>query len=136
MGDVPEQRREPRVVLNAPVRIATIDAERDPGSGRAFFRSCSEFCTNVSRNGLFIRTAEPLEPGRRLLVELKLPGGRDVEAVGRVAWVEKSLAPGSDRGIGVELVGGAPEQLASLQAFVARSAGRRRPAPDGRRSVG
>jgi uncharacterized protein (TIGR02266 family) len=124
------------VVLNAPVRIATIDAERDPGTGRAFFRSCSEFCANVSRNGLFIRTAEPLEPGRRLLVELKLPGGSDVEAVGRVAWVEKSLAPGTERGIGVELVGGAPEQLASLQAFVARSARRHRPDPDGTSSVG
>jgi uncharacterized protein (TIGR02266 family) len=136
MRDAPEQRREPRVALNAPVRIATIDAERDPGTGRTFFRSCSEFCSNVSRTGLFIRTAEPLEPGRRLLVELKLPGGSDVEAVGRVAWVEKSLAPGADRGIGVELVGGAPEQLASLQAFVAHSAQPRRPDSDGASSVG
>lgn len=131
-----EQRREPRVVLNAPVRIATIDAEEDPGTGRVFFRSCSEFCTNVSRNGLFIRTAEPLEPGRRLLVELKLPGGRDVEAVGRVAWTKRSLDPGADRGIGVELVGGAPEQLASLQAFVARAARPRRRDPEGQSSVG
>jgi len=136
MRDDPEQRREPRVVLNAPVRIATIDPERDPGTGRAFFRSCSEFCTNVSRNGLFIRTAEPLEPGRRLLVELKLPGGRDVEAVGRIAWVERSLAPGTDRGVGVELVGGTPEQLASLQAFVSHSARRRMRDPGGTSSVG
>jgi uncharacterized protein (TIGR02266 family) len=132
----PDQRREPRVLLNAPVRIATIDPEKDPGTGRTFFRTCSEFCSNVSRNGLFIRTAEPLEPGRRLLVELKLPGGRDVEAVGRVAWVERSLAPGTDRGIGVELVGGVPEQLASLQAFVSRNARGRRREPDGSASVG
>jgi len=131
-----DPRREPRVPLSLPVRIATIDPETDPRTGRAFFRSCSEFCSNVSRNGIFIRTSEPLEPGRRLLVELKLPGGRGVEAVGRVAWVKRSLAPEKETGVGVELVGGVPDQLASLQAFVSRSARQRRSGPGGPASLG
>jgi len=49
--------REPRVPLNAPVRISTIDPETDPGTGRRFFRSSDEVCANVSRTGLFIRTS-------------------------------------------------------------------------------
>jgi hypothetical protein len=117
------RRREPRVPMNAPVRISTIDPEMDPGTGRAFFRSSDEVCANVSRTGLFIRTAEPLEPGRRLLVELRLPGGEDIDAVGRVAWVKKSLAPRAERGIGVELLGATSEELASLQSWIARSRG-------------
>jgi uncharacterized protein (TIGR02266 family) len=127
-------RREPRVPLNTPVRIATIDPERDPGDGRPFFRSSREVCENVSRGGLFIRTAEPLEPGRRLLVELELPGGNEVEAIGRVAWTKRSLNPGEERGVGVELVGGVPDQLASLHAFV--SSRDRRWGPAGPASAG
>ncbi len=123
----PALRRERRADLNVPVRISTIDAERDPRSGRPFFRASREVCSNVSRNGLFIRTAEPFEPGRRLLLEVELPGGDEVEAVGRVAWVKKSLAPGEERGVGVELVGGTPDQLATLQGLVA---GKRRRGDD------
>ena len=118
-----EQRREPRVPLNAPVRISTIDPELDPGTGSRFFRSSDETCANVSRTGLFIRTAEPLEPGRRLLVELTLPGGEDIDAVGRVAWVKKSLGPGAERGVGVELLGATSEELARLQGWIAERTG-------------
>lgn len=118
----PQRRRSPRIPLSAPVRIATIDPETDPGTGRPFFRSFSDTCGNLSPDGLFIRTAEPLEPGRRILVELSLPGG-DVEAVGRVAWIKRGLNRGADRGVGVELLGGVPDQLARLRSFVARHAG-------------
>ena len=115
------ERRERRVPLNAPVQISTIDSETDPGTGRSFFRSSKEVCANVSRTGLFIRTAEPLEPGRRLLVELELPDGAGIDAVGRVAWVKRSLAPPAERGIGVELLGATNEELATLHAYVART---------------
>jgi Tfp pilus assembly protein PilZ len=118
-----DQRREPRVPLNAPVRISTIDSELDPGTGRRFFRSSRETCANVSRTGLFIRTNEPLEPGRRLLVELTLPGGEDIDAVGRVAWVRKNLAPAAERGVGVELLGATPDELARLHAWIAHRSG-------------
>lgn len=127
-----DRRREQRVPLNAPVRISTIDPETDPGTGRRFFRSSHEVCANVSRSGLFIRTAEPLEPGRRLLVELTLPDGRDVDAVGRVAWVKKGLEPAHERGVGVELLGARPEELASLQAFVSGNPSPKRRGPSSR----
>jgi len=119
----PRRRRGPRIPLSAPVRIATIDPETDPGTGRPFFRSFSDTCGNLSPGGLFIHTAEPLEPGRRVLVELTLPDGRDVEAVGRVAWIKKGLDRSAERGVGVELLGGVPDQLARLRSFVARRAG-------------
>lgn len=115
-------RRDPRIPVAAPVRIATIDPETDPDTGRPFFRSSSEICANLSNSGLFIRTAEPLEAGRRILVEVKLPDGIGVEAVGRIAWVKKPLAHDENRGIGVELLGGVPDQLAALRRFVAQQA--------------
>lgn len=131
-----ERRRETRVALNAPVRLSTIDPETDPGTGRPFFRSTHELCANVSRSGLFVRTAEPFEPGRRLLVELTLPDGNDLDAVGRVAWIKRSLDPAAERGVGIEILGGSPEQLASLQAFVARHARARRRRSGGARRSG
>ena len=115
-----ELRREPRVPVRTPVRIATIDPETDPGTGQPFFRSFSETSANLSRSGLFVHTAEPLAPGRRLLVELKLPDGAGVEAVGRVAWVKTGLTEQARRGVGIELLGGVPDHLTRLRAFIAQ----------------
>ena len=50
-----------------------------------------ETCSNLSRGGVFVRTGELLEPGRRVLVELSLPNGSQVEAIGRVAWTKRTL---------------------------------------------
>ena len=77
-----KQRRHERVDSGISVRISTIEPERDPWTGRPFFRSLHETCRNVSRGGLFVKTAEPLDPGRRILVEIKLPTGRLLEAIG------------------------------------------------------
>jgi uncharacterized protein (TIGR02266 family) len=123
-----ERRRAPRIALNLPVRIATIDPETDPTTGQRFFRSFRDTCANLSPGGLFVETSEPLEPGRRILVELELPGGRDVEAVGRVAWIKKGLSPEPPRGVGVELLGGMPDQLATLRSWVSGRA--RKPSRD------
>ena len=57
------------------IRISTIEPERDPWTGRPFFRASQETCGNVSRGGAFVRTGEAYTPGRRLLVELRLPDG-------------------------------------------------------------
>ena len=106
------------------VRISTIEPERDPWTGRPFFRASQETCVNVSRGGAFVRTTEPLLPGRRLLLELRLPNGRAIEAIGRVAWSKRSMEPDATpepAGIGVEFLGGAVEQFAALEEFIARS---------------
>ncbi len=116
-----QRRRHPRVAANLGVRISTIEPERDPWTGRPFFRASEETCGNVSRGGTFVRTEEEFTPGRRLLVELKLPDGSPIEAIGRVAWTKRVLGgpDGEDSvGVGVEFIGGSPEQLERLEHFV------------------
>ena len=121
--DNSQRRRHPRVAANLGVRISTIEPERDAWTGRPFFRASEETCGNVSRGGAFVRTEEEFTPGRRLLVELKLPDGSPIEAIGRVAWTKRVLG-GSDGedsvGVGVEFIGGSPEQLERLEHFVDR----------------
>lgn len=117
----PERRRHPRVPVELPVRLSTIDPELDPRTGRPYFRASRETCANLSRGGLFIRTREPISPGRRVLVELHFPDGRPLEAVGRVAWSKRVLAPGGgteEDGVGVEILGAPTEQLAVLENFL------------------
>ncbi len=122
-----KQRRYERVESGISVRISTIEPERDPWTGRPFFRSLHETCRNLSRGGLFVKTTEPLDPGRRILVEIRLPTGRPLEAIGRIAWVKRDLAAGqhdSDPGIGIEFLGGASEQFDALDEYITRRSGR------------
>lgn len=121
MDHRPQQRRFERVPARLRVRLSTIEPERDPWTGRPFFRASHETCANVSRGGVFIRTAEPLTPGRRILLEMHLPGGRSLEAVGRVAWSRRVMAPresDADSGIGIEFLGGAADQFGALEEFI------------------
>ena len=114
-------RRHPRVDVALPVRISTIDPETDPNTGRPFFRATREVCANLSRGGLFIKTAEPPSPGRRVLLELHFPDGRPLEAVGRVAWSKVLVDPHGEsrtKGVGVEFLGASPDQLAALNSFL------------------
>jgi hypothetical protein len=59
-----------------------------------------------------------------VLVELSLPDGGQVEAIGRVAWTQYAMRNGSskdlDCGVGIEFLGGASEQLSALEAFIER----------------
>lgn len=118
-----DRRRHERVAAQITVRISTIEPERDPWTGRPFFRSLQEKSINVSRGGTFVETSEPLDPGRRVLVELELPSGNEVEAIGRVAWVKRVLDPRNqttDSGVGIEFLGGASEELAALADYLDR----------------
>ena len=85
------KRRHPRVKGTFPVRISTIEPEQDPWTGKSYFRASQETCGDVSRGGAFVRTTEPLGPGRRVLLELQLPNGSQVEALGSV-WSVRSGA--------------------------------------------
>ncbi len=119
MYDDSGRRRHERVHAQLPVRIATIDAETDRWTGRPFFRNCREWSGNVSAGGLFVRTSEPIHPGRRVLVEVSLPGGESIEAVGRVAWTRTALrGDDPEAGIGLQFVGAAADSLARLERFL------------------
>ena len=118
-----ERRRHPRVLLQVPIRLSTIDPEIDPWTGRPFFRTCEETIADLSRGGARVQSHEPLAPGRRLLLELDLPGGRTFEAIARVAWTRLEPATGNDAsdgpyGLGLEFLGGTPDHLTRLETFL------------------
>ena len=115
------RRRHPRIAAHLPIRISTIDPETDPWSGRPFFRSSREWSANLSRGGVYLSTDEPLTPGRRVLVELTLPGGAAIEALGRVAWTRRVLSPdgaGAEAGVGLQFIGAAGEQMQILERYL------------------
>ncbi|MDH3520653.1 MAG: PilZ domain-containing protein [Myxococcales bacterium] len=121
--DSSSQRRYDRICATLPVRVSTIEPENDPHTGRPFFRALQETCANVSRGGAFVRTRESLTPGRRVLLELSLPSGAQVETIGRVAWTKRVISPASaepESGIGIEFLGAASEHFAALEQFLRR----------------
>lgn len=125
------RRRYERISTEVPVRISTIEPERDPWTGRPFFRASKEICANVSHGGAFVKTAEPLTPGRRLLVEVQLPDSLRLEAIGRVAWTKRIMTPDStdgESGIGIEFIGGASEHFAALDGYIHAQQGSKEPA--------
>jgi Tfp pilus assembly protein PilZ len=119
------ERQHDRIPARIPVRLSTIEPDTDPWTGRPYFRASQEQCENLSRGGAFVRTAELLDPGKKVLLELQLPNGSQVEAVARVAWTKRVITPegedAPDSGVGVEFLGGASDQLAAIEAFLTRT---------------
>ena len=116
-----KQRRHRRIAVHMPVRISTIDPETDPRTGRPYFRATREYCANLSRGGAFIRTSDPLSPGHRVLVEIHMPEGEPIEAIGRVAWSKTVLTTSGDpedSGVGVEFLGSSADQLTALADYL------------------
>jgi PilZ domain-containing protein len=125
-----ELRRHPRVTVDLPIRLSTIDPEVDPWTGRPFFRSCEETVADVSRGGARVLSDEPLGAGRRILLEMDLPDGRLFEAIARVAWSRLDPGTSTTYGLGLEFLGGTPDHLARLDRFLhGESRGRRAPIP-------
>lgn len=118
MSETSERRRHPRIPARLPVRVSTLEPERDSWTGKPFFRASTEVCANVSRGGAFVRTSEPLSPGQRLLLEVRLPDGAQLDAIGRVAWCRRIIPSDGESGVGVEFLGGAPEHFTALESFI------------------
>lgn len=118
--EMSERRRYPRRVFAGRARISTIDPEIDRATGRVFFRTAHETCADVSRGGLRLVDAEPFLNGHRLLVELTLPDGHTVDAVGRVAWSRIEVGPDRRRslGLGIAFVGGDGTGMARLETLL------------------
>lgn len=124
MSDFTKPRRHPRVPVRVPVDVSTIDPERDPRTGRPYFRECRELCGNLSPGGMFIATSDPPGPGRRLLVRIHTTDGTPpIEAVARVAWRQPGAAAGNtEGGVGVEFVGPSPSARAAIERILGRAA--------------
>jgi len=116
-------QRSRRVSTAVPVRISTVDPERDPDTGKLFFRSSDETTANLSRGGAYVRSWEPLASGRRVVVTIELEDGRELQLVGRVAWTRRELTPAAPgqieaSGYGIEFAGGSSAERAALDGYL------------------
>jgi Tfp pilus assembly protein PilZ len=122
-----------RLNVRIPVRISTIDPETDPRTGKLFFSTFDEFSANISRGGAFITTPEPIDPGCRVLVEIDIPNGSSIQAIGRVVW-KRIAKPGADSsvpqrpGIGIQFTSGRPDLLNELDRYINLAVRRRKSA--------
>jgi hypothetical protein len=120
MSQYAPTRRHRRVALHVPVDVSTIDPERDPQTGRPYFRECRELCGNLSSGGMFIASEDPPRPGRRLLVRIHSQDGTPpVEALARVAW--QKLGTPEPAGVGVEFVSPSPTARAAIERILDRA---------------
>lgn len=117
------QQRHQRVATAVPVRISTVDPETDPDTGKLFFRSAEETTANLSRGGAFLRSWEPLEAGRRVIVSIDVPSGGELQLAARVVWTRRELrrtksddldAPG----YGLEFFGSSSTELDRLDQIL------------------
>ena len=116
-------QRYPRVAVTVPVRISTVDPEIDPDTGNLFFGSAEETTANLSRGGVYLRSWEPLESERRVIVALDLPSGEELHLTARVAWTRRELRPASTNdieapGYGLEFFGASSREMACIDRLV------------------
>jgi len=109
--------------MSVPVRISTVDPEVDPDTGKLFFRSVEETTANLSHGGAYLRSWEPLEAGRRVVVAIDLSSGEEVQLTGRVIWTRRELRPVRARdieatGYGIEFFDLSSRELASLDRLI------------------
>ena len=123
MPNPSSERRHPRVAVRLDARISSIDSELDAGTGQSYFRCSSDECTMLSDGGAFVQSDETLPPGRRVVLEITLPGeSAPVEALGRIAWSRARLTPegiSDDSGMGIEFLSDSTEHLSRIAHFVA-----------------
>jgi hypothetical protein len=131
-------QRYPRIAMAVPVRISTVDPESDPNTGKPFFRSTEETTANLSHGGAYLRSWEPLEQGRRVVVAIDLPSGEELQLTGRVVWTRRELRRQirdiESTGYGVEFLAGANHELDVLDRLIGylklKESPEARPAPD------
>ena len=116
-----------------PIRISTVDPERDPATGKPVFRILEEKRFNLSRGGACIRSWDLLAEGTRLALSLQLTpselSGRALEFEGRVVWTQRSVVPNASGGFappayGIEFVEGSRFEFAAPDNYL-RSIGPR-----------
>jgi uncharacterized protein (TIGR02266 family) len=95
------RRSSPRVVLGIPV------------SYRFGNTVAAALTLNISEGGLAIKTTSPLDVGAALKLRFRVPSARtDIEAQGRVTWVDRRT------GMGVQFTALTPGDQAAIDEFV------------------
>jgi hypothetical protein len=74
-------QRSKRVRFKHHVRVTTIDGEP---------RAWRTLASNLSRDGLFVRMPQPLEPGTRVAISLEAKGQALPLAQGEVRWCRRA----------------------------------------------
>jgi hypothetical protein len=90
----PDEQRPRRVRFKHPVRVTTVEGEA---------RAWRTLSANLSRDGLFVRMPQPLEPGTRVAISLEANGQVLPFMQGEVRWCryQPSEHDGRYQGIGV-----------------------------------
>ena len=96
-----EARRFARRRVELTARLACVDADRDSRTGEMLFWMMTVRTVDVSDGGLCIRAEQPVDCGRRVVIELDLPDGRICDVAGRIVWLEPSGEDGQSSRMGV-----------------------------------
>ncbi len=118
-----KNRQHARTPVDVDVRVSTIDPEIDPETGRRYYRAAEETCATLSPGGAFFKSLDPPPPGRRVVVQIHVPGNESpIETTGRIAWSRRELDPAAadldEGGAGVAFDAD-PEAEAALAHFLA-----------------
>jgi hypothetical protein len=96
-----DARRFARRPVELTARLACVDAERDRRTGECLFWMMTVRTVDVSDGGVCIRAEQPVDCGKRVVLELDLPDGRIIDVAGRVVWLEPSGTDGHSSRMGV-----------------------------------
>lgn len=102
-----DTRKHTRATLEVPVVVS--DATNRVRGGIRFASA------DVSAGGAFLRSDMLFEIGELLMLEFDLPGGRHVQARGRVVRVARDGSKDKFPGMGVEFVDLSPEDRAAIE---------------------
>lgn len=105
-----EKRKQPRAVAELRVEYRTVGS------------FISDYVTNISRGGVFVRTDRPLRIGTRVRLVFSLPGMPfPFDLSGVVRWVQ-TLAGDAEPGMGIAFDGIDGRIQKRIQAYVEKNA--------------
>jgi uncharacterized protein (TIGR02266 family) len=106
-----ERRRHPRARLQMLIQLRFNSLED----------FLTEYATDISVSGMFIRTEEPREEGTLVYLQFLLRGGQKlIEGLARVVRVNPPGDKERVAGVGVEFVNLDPESVALIEEIVSR----------------
>lgn len=113
MAPSENRRRHPRVAVELKARMTTVDPRFEHDEEGGSVEVVEARCVDLSSGGSQVDGGPLWGPGRKVLLELRLPGGREVGVVGVVAWSRVSASDDGAIGarLGLAFAEPAPEQV-------------------------